>query len=105
MKVIEVSSFGAPDVLRLADRPAPVFGTGEVLIQVAASGINRPDVLQRGGYYPAPPGASDILGLEVAGVIVDGDASAMRDMSQRINSSRNRCALHLWASVCRFPPD
>ncbi len=78
MKVIEITSFGAPDVLRLADRPAPVFGAGEVLIRVAASGINRPDVLQRAGHYPAPAGASDILGLEVAGTIVDGDSVAMQ---------------------------
>ena len=57
MKAIEISSFGAPAVLRLADRPAPVPGAGEVLIEVSASGINRPDVLQRLGHYPAPPGA------------------------------------------------
>lgn len=78
MKVIEIASFGAADVLRLADRPVPVAGAGEVLIRVAASGVNRPDVLQRAGHYPAPPGASDILGLEVAGTIVEGDAVAMR---------------------------
>ena len=69
MKVIETASFGAADVLRLADRPAPVAGAGEVLVRVSASGVNRPDVLQRAGHYPAPPGASDILGLEVAGTI------------------------------------
>jgi NADPH2:quinone reductase len=77
MKVIETASFGAADVLRLADRPAPVAGAGEVLIRVSASGVNRPDVLQRAGHYPAPPGASDILGLEVAGTIAGGDAAAM----------------------------
>jgi NADPH2:quinone reductase len=64
-------------VLRLAERPDPVARTGEVLIRVAASGVNRPDVLQRKGRYPVPPGASDLPGLELAGVIVDGDASAM----------------------------
>ncbi|OYU42265.1 MAG: NAD(P)H-quinone oxidoreductase, partial [Burkholderiales bacterium PBB4] len=78
MKVIEALSFGAADVLRLADRPAPSAGAGEVLIRVTASGVNRPDVLQRAGHYPAPPGASDILGLEVAGTIAEGDATAMR---------------------------
>jgi NADPH2:quinone reductase len=78
MKVIEISSFGSAGVLRLADRPAPVAGTGEVLIHVTASGVNRPDVLQRAGHYPAPPGASDILGLEVAGTIVNGDAVSMQ---------------------------
>ena len=77
MKVIEISSFGAPEVLRVAERPAPVAGVGELLIQVSASGINRPDVLQRLGLYPAPADASDIPGLEVAGVIVSGDAQAM----------------------------
>ena len=78
MKAIEISSFGAPDVLRLVDRPAPVAGAGEVLIRVSASGINRPDVLQRKGAYPAPAGASDLPGLEVAGVIESGDAEALR---------------------------
>lgn len=78
MKVIEIASFGSADVLRLADRPSPIAGVGEVLIRVSASGVNRPDVLQRAGHYPAPPGASDILGLEVAGTIVEGDVAAMR---------------------------
>jgi len=77
MRVIEITSFGAPDVLRLAERLAPVAGSGEVVIRVSASGVNRPDVLQRTGNYPVPPGASDIPGLEVAGEIVSGDAAAM----------------------------
>ena len=77
MKAVEITSFGAPDVLRMGTRPAPLEGVGEVLIRVSASGINRPDVLQRTGNYPVPPGASDIPGLEVAGVIVSGDAEAM----------------------------
>jgi NADPH2:quinone reductase len=77
MNVIEIASFGGPDVLRLAQRPEPVPGTGELCIRVGASGINRPDVLQRAGMYPAPAGASDIPGLEVAGTIVSGDAEAM----------------------------
>jgi NADPH2:quinone reductase len=55
MQVIEISSFGAPEVLRLAERATPVAASGEVLIRVVASGINRPDVLQRLGHYPAPP--------------------------------------------------
>ena len=67
MKAIEITVPGAPDVLRLAERPDPVAGAGEVLIRVAASGVNRPDVLQRKGHYPVPPGASDLPGLEVAG--------------------------------------
>ena len=77
MKTVEISAFGAPDVLRLAERPAPISGAGELLIRVSASGINRPDVLQRSGNYPVPPGASDIPGLEVAGVVVSGDTAAM----------------------------
>ena len=77
MKTVEISAFGAPEVLRLAERPAPMAGVGEVLIRVSASGINRPDVLQRTGNYPVPPGASDIPGLEVAGVVVSGDTQAM----------------------------
>ena len=77
MKAIEITSFGAPEVLRLGERPAPQPGAGEVLIRVSASGVNRPDVLQRTGNYPVPPGASDIPGLEVAGEIVSGDELAM----------------------------
>jgi NADPH:quinone reductase len=77
MKAVEITSYGQPDVLRLGERPDPVAGAGEVLIRVAASGVNRPDVLQRTGNYPVPPGASDIPGLEVAGTIVAGDAQAM----------------------------
>jgi NADPH2:quinone reductase len=77
MQAVEISAFGAPDVLRLAERPVPVAGAGELLIRVSASGVNRPDVLQRTGNYPVPPGASDIPGLEVAGVIESGDAAAM----------------------------
>jgi NADPH:quinone reductase len=77
MKAVEITSYGAPDVLRLGERPDAQAGAGEVLIRVRASGINRPDVLQRTGNYPVPPGASDIPGLEVAGEIVAGDAAAM----------------------------
>jgi NADPH:quinone reductase len=77
MKCIEISSFGAPEVLRAGDRPMPVPGAGELLIRVNASGVNRPDVLQRTGNYPVPPGASDLPGLEVAGVVEGGDAAAM----------------------------
>ena len=77
MKAIEITAFGAPEVLQLGERPMPVPGEGELLIRVAASGINRPDVLQRTGNYPVPPGASDIPGLEVAGVIEQGDAQEL----------------------------
>jgi NADPH2:quinone reductase len=77
MKAVEITSYGPPDVLRLGERPDPVPGAGELLIRVRASGVNRPDVLQRTGNYPVPPGASDIPGLEVAGEIVEGDGAAM----------------------------
>lgn len=77
MKAVEITSFGAPDVLRMGERPMPVPGVGELLIRVTASGVNRPDVLQRTGNYPLPPGASDIPGLEVAGVVEQGDAQAL----------------------------
>jgi NADPH:quinone reductase len=78
MQAIEITQFGAPEVLRLAERPDAVAGVGEVLIHVTASGVNRPDVLQRTGGYPVPPGASDIPGLEIAGEIVGGDEAAMK---------------------------
>lgn len=67
MRVVEISAPGGPEVLRLAERPDPVAGAGEVLIDVAAAGVNRPDAMQREGRYPPPKGASDIPGLEVSG--------------------------------------
>ncbi len=73
MRAIEIIQPGGPEVLKLGERPMPVPKAGEVMIKVHAAGVNRPDVLQRTGNYPVPPGASDIPGLEVAGEIVDGD--------------------------------
>jgi len=70
MRAIEISASGGPDVLRPVERPDPIPGEGEVLIRVAAAGVNRPDVMQRKGLYPPPDGASDLPGLEVAGEIV-----------------------------------
>lgn len=70
MKVIEITEPGGPDVLRLAERPLPKPAGNEVLIRIRAAGVNRPEVLQRKGLYPPPPGASDIPGLECAGEIV-----------------------------------
>ncbi|HTM05250.1 MAG TPA: NAD(P)H-quinone oxidoreductase [Vicinamibacterales bacterium] len=67
---IEIARPGPPDVLRPVDRPDPEPGPGDVLIRVAAAGVNRPDIMQRKGLYPPPPGASDLPGLEVAGTIV-----------------------------------
>ena len=66
-------------MLAPAERPVPQAGAGEALIRVAASGVNRPDVVQRQGHYPPPPGASDLPGLEVAGVIEAGDAAALAE--------------------------
>jgi NADPH2:quinone reductase len=104
MKAVEISAPGAPEVLRLTDRPDARAGAGEVLIRVSASGVNRPDVLQRTGNYAVPPGASDIPGLEVAGIVVDGDAQAMAargiEMGQRV------CALIAgggYAELCAAP--
>jgi NADPH:quinone reductase len=78
-------------VLRLTERPVPVAGAGEVLIRVSASGVNRPDVLQRTGNYPVPPGASDLPGLEVAGVVESGDAAAMATAGLKVGD--RVCAL------------
>ncbi|HRM81391.1 MAG TPA: NAD(P)H-quinone oxidoreductase [Acidovorax temperans] len=91
MRAVEISSFGAPDVLRLGQRPVPQPGVGELLIRVAASGINRPDVLQRAGHYAPPPGASDLPGLEVAGVIEAGDTQAMASAGLKVGD--RVCAL------------
>ncbi|MEO6973808.1 MAG: NAD(P)H-quinone oxidoreductase [Rhodoferax sp.] len=104
MKAIEITSFGAPDVLRAGERAAPVAGAGELLIRVGASGVNRPDVLQRTGNYPVPPGASDIPGLEVAGVIESGDAAAMAQAGFKIGD--RVCALVAgggYAELCVAP--
>lgn len=71
MKAITLEKFGGPEVLQIRDVPRPKPKSDEVLIKVAACGINRPDIVQRNGLYPPPPGASDILGLECAGTIVE----------------------------------
>lgn len=76
MRAVEISQYGAPEVLKAVARPdlvVPPIGSGEVLIRVRASGVNRPDVLQRQGFYPVPAGGSDLPGLELAGEIVGGD--------------------------------
>lgn len=69
MKVIEIKEFGGPEELVVSQRPVPPVTAGEVRIKIAAAGVNRPDILQRRGFYPPPPGASEILGLEVSGVV------------------------------------
>jgi putative PIG3 family NAD(P)H quinone oxidoreductase len=104
MLAIEISRFGGPEVLVPADRPTPVPQAGEVLIKVAAAGVNRPDALQRRGGYPPPPGASDIPGLEVAGTIVEvgsgGGSAADRRVGDQV------CALVAgggYAEFCAAP--
>jgi putative PIG3 family NAD(P)H quinone oxidoreductase len=77
MRAIEIAGSGGPEVLRAVARARPVAGAGEALVRVTASGVNRPDVLQRRGHYAPPPGASDLPGLEIAGTIVGGDAAAL----------------------------
>lgn len=91
MRAVEITAFGPPEVLCLGERPQPVAGAGEVLIRVSASGINRPDVVQRKGHYAPPPGASDLPGLEVAGVVEGGDADAMASAGLRLGD--RVCAL------------
>ncbi len=77
MKFINMKDFGDPDVLFLDEGPTPDVGPSEVLIKVEAAGVNRPDIIQRQGNYPAPPGASPVLGLEVAGEIVEAGKAVM----------------------------
>jgi NADPH:quinone reductase len=104
MQAIEITRPGAPDVLTLVERADPVPGVGEVLIRVSASGVNRPDVLQRMGAYPPPPGASDLPGLEVAGVIVAGDVEAMA--AAGLSIGQRVCALTPgggYAELCVTP--
>lgn len=103
MQCVEISSFGPPDVLRLVDRPDPVPGPGEVLIDVYAAGVNRPDVIQRLGKYSPPPGASDLPGLEVAGVV-----SAIGPGHNRWSAGDAVCALVSgggYAEKCTAPSE
>jgi NADPH2:quinone reductase len=104
MRAVAISQFGKPEVLQEVDHIDPVAGSGEVLIRVAASGVNRPDVLQRKGIYPPPPGASLLPGLEVAGVIESGDVQAMAAAGLAVGQSV--CALVAgggYATLCVAP--
>ena len=104
MKAVEIREPGAPEVLRVVECADPQPGSGELLIRVRASGVNRPDVLQRTGNYPVPPGASDIPGLEVAGEIVGGDASALAERGFKLGD--RVCALVAgggYAELCVAP--
>lgn len=85
MNAIEITAPGGPDVLKLTQRPVPAPGAGEILVRVTAAGVNRPDVLQRAGGYPPPPGASDLPGLEIAGeVVAAGDGANRFPVGARI---------------------
>ena len=99
MRAIEISGPGGPDVLRPVRRPVPEPRTGEVLVRVTAAGVNRPDIMQRLGKYPPPPGASDIPGLEIAGEVVEGT-------NARFGAGDRVCALVAgggYAEYCAVP--
>src|SRR3954465_8955016 len=88
MTAIEITAPGGPEVLRPVRRAVPRPSDGEVLVRVEAAGVNRPDVLQRRGLYPPPPGASEIPGLEIAGEVV-----ALGEGTKRFNIGDKVCAL------------
>ena len=90
MKAVEISRSGGPDVLKPVERPVPRLQPGEVLIKVAAAGVNGPDIMQRKGLYPPPAGASDLLGLEVSGEVVAVAAPAVRwSVGDRVTALTN----------------
>ena len=91
MRAIEIARFGPPEVLRETQRPDPLPAAGELLITVQASGVNRPDVLQRKGLYPMPPGVSDLPGLEVAGTVAGGAPQDLAAAGLRLDDAV--CAL------------
>lgn len=99
MRVIEITAVGGPEMLQPAMRPLPEPAPGEILVRVAAAGVNRPDVLQRRGHYAPPPGASDIPGLEIAGEVV-----AVGEGVQHYRIGDSVCALIAgggYAEYCR----
>src|SRR3954468_1652142 len=90
MKAVEISAPGAPEVLKPAERPVPQPKDGEVLVKVAAAGVNGPDLMQRKGLYPAPPGASDLPGLEVSGeVVAVGEGAARWRVGDKLTGLTN----------------
>ena len=102
MRAVEIAGHGGPDVLRAIERRVPAPADGEVLVRVAGAGVNRPDVMQRMGKYPPPPGASDIPGLEIAGEIVDARGVSSFQIGQRV------CALVTgggYAEYCVAPAE
>src|SRR5688500_19623807 len=106
MRVVEITQPGPPDVLKIAERPDPSPAAGEVLIDVDAAGVNRPDILQRLGKYPPPPGSSDIPGLEVAGVVTAVGPAGARPV--RWSAGDVVCALVAgggYAQYCAIPAE
>lgn len=104
MRAIAITSFGAPEVLVETTRPDPQPGAGEMLVRVTASGINRPDVLQRKGAYAPPAGASDLPGLEIAGTVAGGDAAELAAAGFKLGD--RVCALVAgggYAELCAAP--
>ena len=100
MIAVEITEPGPPDVLRVVERERPSIGEGEVLIRVAAAGVNRPDIMQRLGKYPPPPGASDVPGLEVSGEVVASSGAGRWNIGDRV------CALLAgggYAEYCAAP--
>lgn len=91
MRAIEITQPGGPQVLLPCERSDPIPRAGELLVQVTASGVNRPDVLQRKGLYPMPPGVSDLPGLEIAGTVIGGDAAELAASGWRLGD--RVCAL------------
>ena len=101
MTVMAIPKPGGPEALVAEQRPLPTLAAGEILVRVAAAGVNRPDMLQRQGHYPPPPGASDLPGLEVAGeVVAIGEGAAVSASATRFARSRraevtpNICMVH-----------
>ena len=106
MRAIAMTAFGGPEVLVETTRPDPMPAAGELLVRVTASGINRPDVLQRKGAYAPPPGASDLPGLEIAGSIIGGDAAELAAAGFKLGD--RVCALVAgggYAELCVAPID
>jgi NADPH:quinone reductase-like Zn-dependent oxidoreductase len=102
MKAVVFDAPGAPEVLRVAEDPDPVPGPGEVLIEVAAAGVNRADCLQRMGKYPSPPGASEILGLEFSGTVLAAPDTARVRPGDRVMALVTGGA---YASRATAPPE
>src|SRR2546429_9190947 len=87
MRAVEITQPGGPEVLKIGTRPVPWPRQGELLVKVAAAGVNRPDTMQRAGNYPVPPGASDIPGLELAGSIAAiGESVARWRVGDRVTA-------------------